>query len=450
MGEAKTGFRFSDDKTDSYPFSNWPLPILNNEVQSRPQYSVPGPTVRRDVPVIILNLFYTGVGIARDLAGSGLRVVGLSAHPNIYGNFTRFCEVRQAPNSQEKPEALQEFLLEATGELRGAVIFPTRDLDVLFLDRHRDKLEPHYRLAIPPRECLMQVLDKHALVNVARKAGVAVPRTLALHSEHELSRVAEEVGFPCVVKPISSYHWRESNNWDMVGGRKAFLVTSQEELTREYEQVRWANPEILVQEWIPGNTESISVLGGYVGENSQPLASFTARKIVQSPDDFGTGCVIRSEEIPELLEPTLRLWQALNYQGMAEVEYKRDSRTGKFLLIEMNTRHWDQHGLGRASGINLSLTAYKHLTGQNVTPMRTTTKRATWIAEDSFLFYCLRGFYRRELRLGRLWRQLPRPRIYGIFSWSDPWPFVRYMFGVMLPGVAKQAFRKLRRAEVPS
>jgi predicted ATP-grasp superfamily ATP-dependent carboligase len=398
--------------------------------------------------VIILNLFYTGVGIARDLAGFGLRVIGLSAHPKIFGNFTRFCEVRPAPNSQEQPQALEEFLLRTAGELRDAVIFPTRDLDVLFLDRHREQLEPHYRLAIPPRECLMRVLDKHALVNAAREAGVPVPRTLALHSENEIGRVAEEVGFPCVVKPISSFHWRESNNWDMVGGRKAFLVTSPEELKREYEQVRWANPEILVQEWIPGNTESISILGGYVGENSQPLAWFTARKVVQSPDNFGTGCVVRSEEIPELFEPTLRLWQTLGYHGMAEVEYKRDSRTGRFLLIEMNTRHWDQHGLGRASGINLSLTAYKHLTGQEVTPMRTPTKRATWIAEDSFFFYCMRGLYRRELRLGQLWQKLPKPRIYGICSWSDPWPFVRYMFGAMLPGIAKQVFRKLQRLKL--
>jgi D-aspartate ligase len=413
----------------------------------RTQDLSPAPCVQENVPVIILNLFYTGVGIARDLAGRGMRVVGLSAHPQIYGNFTRYCEVRQAPNSQEQPDALTEFLLQAAGELRGAVIFPTRDLDVLFLDRHRDRLEPHYRLAIPPRLSLLRVLNKHALVQAAREGGVAVPRTLALQSGEELGRVEEEVGFPCVVKPISSYHWRETNNWERVGGRKAFLVSTPQELKREYERVSEAHSEILVQEWIPGDTENIAVLGAYVGEDSQPLASFTARKVVQSPDDFGTGCVVRSEEIPELFEPTLRLWQILGYQGMAEVEFKCDSRTGKFMLIEMNTRHWDQHSLGGASGINLSLTAYRHLTGQSVAPLRTTTKRATWIAEDALLFYSLRGIYRRQLRLGRLWQQLSGPRIYGIFSWADPRPFVRYMFTVVLPAIAKQAFRQLRRRE---
>jgi D-aspartate ligase len=403
--------------------------------------------VREDAPVIILNLFYTGVGIARDLAGSGIKVVGLSAHPDIYGNFSRFCEVRSAPNSQEQPEALKDFLLRASNELRGAVIFPTRDLDVLFLDRHRYQLEPYYRLAIPSRPNLLQVLDKYALVRAAQEARVAVPRTLALRSMRELARVPEEVGFPCVVKPISSYHWRETNNWERVGGRKAFLVTTPQALEQEYARVSEAHPEILVQAWIPGSTEDIAVLGAYVGEDSQPLAYFTARKMVQSPDDFGTGCIVRSEEIPEIMEPSLRLWRTLGYQGMAEIEYKRDSRTGEFLLIEMNTRHWDQHCLGGPSGINLSLTAYRHLTGQRVSPVRTVTKRATWIAEDALLLYCLRAIYGRELRLGRLRRQLSGPRIYGIFSWRDPWPFVRYMFTVLLPTIAKQAFRKLHREE---
>jgi hypothetical protein len=51
-------------------------------------------------PVLILNLSYTGLGIARDLASRGVRVVGLSSDRRIYGNFTRTCEVRFAPDAQ--------------------------------------------------------------------------------------------------------------------------------------------------------------------------------------------------------------------------------------------------------------------------------------------------------------------------------------------------------------
>src|SRR5262245_2330405 len=114
-------------------------------------------------PVVILNMFHSGLGIARQLRGTGARVVGLSADPKVYGNFTRLCEVRRAPNSQEEPEHLAEFLMGAASELRGAVIFPTRDADVLFLDQFRSTLEPLYKLAIPSRPALCRVIDKAVL-----------------------------------------------------------------------------------------------------------------------------------------------------------------------------------------------------------------------------------------------------------------------------------------------
>ena len=34
-------------------------------------------------PVLIMNLFFTGLGIARDLSKCGVRVIGLSAHRDL-------------------------------------------------------------------------------------------------------------------------------------------------------------------------------------------------------------------------------------------------------------------------------------------------------------------------------------------------------------------------------
>jgi D-aspartate ligase len=397
-------------------------------------------------PVLIMNLFYTGMGIARDLSRTGVRIIGLSAHRNGAGNHTRLCEVRRSPNSQEQPELLADFLLEAAAELRGAVIFPTRDFDVLFLDRYRGMLGPHYRLAIPPRASLFKVLNKYALACTARDAGVAAPHSMIVRKPEDLDRAAKEVGFPCVIKPVSSHQWREGANWEKVGGRKAFLIDSRETLGREYAQVSRAHHELLVQEWIPGKAEEIVVLGGYVGASSELLAYFTARKIIQSPDEyFGTGCVVRSEDIPALFEPTRKLLQALDYRGMAEVEYKFDARTREFKLIEMNARHWDQHELGRASGVNLSWTAYTDLTGHPSSFRKEPNLQTTWIAEDPLIRHVLRGLYRRDIKLRALYQQVSPPRIYGTFSWRDPWPFAYCLCTQMIPALGKSFLRNLKK-----
>ena len=395
-------------------------------------------------PVIILNLFYTGLGIAHNLRGYGLRVIGLSADRQAYGRFSRFCEVRESPNSQENPEELKSYLLGLVGELNGAIIFPTRDADVLFLDHYREELEPCFRLAIPPRECLQNVVDKGKLVEIALRAGVSVPRTVVVRTREHISRVGDAVGYPCVVKPVRSADWRGGHNWEKVGGRKAFLVRNVVELEKEYAQIVSVTPELLIQEWIPGRPDQIVILGGYVGEDADPLAYFTARKLIQSPEDFGTGCIVESVDLPGLLEPTIRLWRALKYRGMAEVEYKRDARTDEYKLIEINTRHWDWHRLGMASGVNVSWAAYCDLAGISVSRKSPSIVPAKWIAEDATLLYLLRGVYHREIRLRSLQKDLSGRRLYGIFAWSDPLPFIYNLFGVFLPGIFRQVWSKLR------
>src|SRR5262249_51529530 len=375
------------------------------------------PKTQSAPPVIIMNMFYSGLAIARDLAGTGVRVIGLSSDRKAYGNFTRFCEVRQAPDSQSEPEKLAAFLRQAATELKGAVIFPTRDADVVFLDRYRNELSG-YRLSIPPQAALINALDKGALVRCAEAAGVPVPKSVVAHNADELKQVPATLSFPCVVKPVSSYLWRGEGKWQAVGCRKAFLADSWEQLREEYDRVAKVNPDVLVQEWIPGSTRDIAIMGGYFGENSEALGYFCARKLVQEPDDFGTGCVVQHVALQEIVQPSLRLCKSLGYRGMAEIEYKRDEKTGEHKLIEINTRHWDWHQLSHMSGVNLTRVAYSDLTGHKLdasTPARTGGK---WVAEDTLLLHSAAGIYNRRLTLRTVFRQVSGPKIFGIFKWA--------------------------------
>jgi D-aspartate ligase len=399
-------------------------------------------------PVIILNMFHSGLGIARDFAGKGIRVIGLSSDPEIYGNFTRHCEVRMAPNSQDAPEGLFERLLQLSSELRGAVIFPTRDADVLLLDRFRDNLANHFTLAIPPRDCLLRVMDKYALATAAQHAGLPIPRTIRISAGIDLCRVEREVGFPCVLKPVFAVTWRGADSWKNVGARKAVRVESVQQLESEYKLLSQVDNEMLVQQWVPGAADQIVVLGGYVQNGGDLTQYFTARKLIQSPDDFGTGCVIESQPIPKIVTLSERLCRALRYEGMAEIEYKYDQKSQQFLLIEINTRHWDWHRLASASDINLSWTAYRDLTGHPLERGWKRTARAKWVAEDALFIYALRALSRRQIRLRDLWRTLAGPRIYGVLDWRDPRPALRYCFLRFLPDLAKALFLNLRRGRL--
>src|SRR5690349_25151777 len=99
-------------------------------------------------PVFVMNTYYTGIGIGRNLRGRGVDVYGLSSEADAPGVRSRFFKaIYTVPNGRDEPEALCERLVELRRHHQVApVIFPTRDFDVLFLQKYQQSLSSLYRL----------------------------------------------------------------------------------------------------------------------------------------------------------------------------------------------------------------------------------------------------------------------------------------------------------------
>src|SRR5579884_2486833 len=305
-------------------------------------------------PAVVMNMFYTGLGIARSLGGQGVPVIGLTSRKGIYGNATRYARTVIAPDSKSEPEALLGYLLRM-GKETGTrpVIFPTRDHDVVFLDRFREELAPYFTPVIPDRSALAVCLDKWRTYIAACEAGVPAPRSWLIQESGDLETMLSEITFPCVLKPLEAHHWRAGGNWEIVGGRKAIPASSAGELVAEYAIVSRAEKRALVQEVIPGGDDHLLIFACYFDRTSKLAAGLHIRKLVQVPEGFGTGCIVETVDASELLEPTVRLLEKLHFTGIAEVEYKWDRATREYKLIEINPRAWDQHSIARAAGIDL-------------------------------------------------------------------------------------------------
>lgn len=389
-------------------------------------------------PAVILNMHYTGLAMARSLGRRGVPVIGLSAQQGVYGGWTRHAQVRNAPDSRDQPAELCETLLALAREIGpGAVLFPTRDHDVVFLSRYRRELTPHFHLVLPGEEALRVALDKGLTYEAAVRAGVATPATWVVNSSAELTAILGDVRFPCVLKPVEAHHWRQHGKWEAVGSRKAICLASAEELTQAYHGIAQAEGRALVQEVIPGGDDALLAVGCYVQQDGTWGGAFGAHKLIQTPAGYGTGCVLESADCSHLVEPTQRLLKSIGFRGVAEVEYKRHQTTGEYQLIEINPRPWDQHGLGEASGVDVCYLAYCDLTGQRPTETVPGRGPSKWIAEDAFLIEAIRLAGRRDPALQRLLAAVGGRRMYGIWDWRDPVPGLAYLFtGVPALGVA--------------
>lgn len=81
---------------------------------------------------IVMNMFYTGLGIARSLGSRGVRVIGLSSKRGVYGNYTRCAKVHVAPDSRDAPEGLLIYLLAMGRELGARACFSRPAMPIWF------------------------------------------------------------------------------------------------------------------------------------------------------------------------------------------------------------------------------------------------------------------------------------------------------------------------------
>ena len=377
-------------------------------------------------PVVVLNIHHSGLAIARCLGPLGVRVIGVSAKRNFHGNRSRWLEFRSSPDSLDDPSKLAHFLEGLADELgERPILLPTRDHDVNFISRFHTRLSARFILPTLAPGVLESVINKDALAAIARDAGIDVPRGVAVREAEQIELV-QTLRFPCICKPVYSSQWRRPGVWEAVGRQKAKYVSSFDELVAFYAGFSALDPVIQVQEWIPGSERQLQIFGSYCASNHEVVAYFTARKRLQFPALAGTGIVVEAIRLPELVEPSRGLLRALNFHGISEIEFKRDERDGRLYLIEVNPRHWDQHGLGNAVGVNLSEALYRDATHQPQREMLQTDESVIWVAEAEYLRHLLR------CALGRTdWENAAAAwgarRTWAVLDSKDPKPFLALM-----------------------
>src|SRR5437763_1642057 len=90
----------------------------SREDTAEPTHDPAGPTRSVAEPssppaaVMVMNLYSTGIGIARNLRSTGVPIHGISSEPDSPGmRYRLFSTIHRVPNSRDDPEALAEQLL---------------------------------------------------------------------------------------------------------------------------------------------------------------------------------------------------------------------------------------------------------------------------------------------------------------------------------------------------
>ena len=367
-------------------------------------------------PALVLQVSWAnGLDIIRDLSAEGVPLLALDANPRALGLRSRLAAGSVCPDPQRDEEAFVSFLEDVGRRLpRKGVLFPTHDQYIWPISKHAERLEQWFLIPFSRWETMRRLHDKRAQMEAAWRVGVDTPKTVFVDSAADLERGVEEIGFPCIFKPVESLAFKTRFR------RHVLEIGSAEELHEVYAKVDDCGT-LMLQDIVPGGDEELYTLGSYLDAQSRPLAQFTGHKLRQHPPRFGHVSMAVSRWVPELAKAGLRLLHELGYHGVSQVEFKRDPRDGSFRLMEVNARHWMWHSLATACGVNLSLAAYRDAIGEPyISPRQVDGLK--WVVSLTDTRDAFARWRRGEEKLRPWLRSYRGVRVDGLYSLRDPLP----------------------------
>jgi D-aspartate ligase len=379
-------------------------------------------------PAILLGGEATAVSVARSLGRAGVPVWALGRRSDPVRrsrHCSRFVEV----GGDDMQARWLEWL---HGAPAGAVVLPCEDDGLELVARNRSALLERGLVPIEADdEVLLAMLDKERTYALAEAAGIAVPRTATVGDRNGLVATAEEIGYPCALKPLHTHVFRRHFR------AKGFVAHSQNDLEALYERTRAHGVEVMITELIPGPDDRYWSFYTYIDREGEPLLVFTNRKLRQYPVKYGSGSYHLTDWSAEAAERGLHFCRSVALRGIANVEFKSDPRDGQLKLIECNQRFTGPNELLIGSGLDLPLFTYNRLTGRLLPAVGSYRNGvALWRPLDDF-----RAFraYRRsgELSFGRWVRSLLRPQRFQLASWTDPMPVIFAAARRLASGVRK-------------
>jgi D-aspartate ligase len=361
------------------------------------------------------------LGILRSLGRLGVPVYAVAADPVTSSFYSRYCRGKFVLDIESSPEEKSlQFLLDVSKKIGGRpILIPTDDGAASFVADHAEDLRAWFLFQDQVEGLVDSLNSKKEMYYLAKKHGLPTPEALFPQSRADVLDFLQDATFPVMLKAIYG-----SQLWD-AAGQKMFIVRSEAELLEKYDALEDpANPNLMLQEYIPGGDDTIWMLDGYFDKNSECLFAITGKKIRQYPISRGStslGICLQNETV-ELA--TIEFMKKVGYKGIVDIGYRYDARDGIYKVLDINPRIGSSFRLFvSSSGMDVARALYADFTGQPVEAGQLREGRK-WFVEDQDLASSLEYYKRDRLKAGEWLSSFRSVEEAAYFAFDDLWPCV--------------------------
>ncbi len=304
------------------------------------------------VPVVVVNSSLNSLGVVRSLAHGRMPIHLVATTRRGPAAWSRYCHFERIPSLVGRD--LVDGLINISRRIgERPVLILTSDAEVQTLSACREEIAPHFRLSLPSKELVRTLADKTLFQKYAEREGFPVPRGVSISDLGDLP-LLKSLALPVVIKP--------GDKTFVLDGKveRAVRADTLESMHAAVRRMLKCAP-LVIQEWIEGaDTDIYFTL--FVGDSaSRATAMFSGRKLVCDPPDVGnTAVCVAAPEVADELETICRQFIArVGYQGIGSMEFKRNARDGRFMMVEPTVGRTDwQEEIATLCGINIPLITY--------------------------------------------------------------------------------------------
>jgi D-aspartate ligase len=355
-------------------------------------------------PAVVVGADLNGLGVARSLARKGVPV-WLADLDRTHPTMRTRCATTVAIASLGGAAVIDALIWLRDRFDTDPVLFLTREDTVAAVARDRERVLGCYRLSMPAEALMRELTDKRGFQTLAQQQGYPVPEAVWLTGPEDLA-ACDAPGYPCVLKPAIKTP-RYAAHFS-----KAYKVEDRHQLEKLIKDIDGA-AVMIAQDWIEGGDDRIYFCLQYRQRAPRASLSFTGRKLRSWPPATGgtASCVPAPEAAAELTRLTDAFFAAVGFFGLGSMEFKHDTRTGRYLMVEPTVGRTDfQEEIATLNGVNIPYAAYCGELGRDLAAAAGAARPAAWIVDPIDRWSAerqgiARGFPGGLRRYDALWRR---------------------------------------------
>lgn len=265
-----------------------------------------------------------GLGVIACLRNQGFQFILLSHNLKNTARYSRY--VSKTFYYHAEKDSLKDKIISIANQYDIDLIMPYDELEIREVTIHKEELSKYAPCILGTDSINFDIgIHKEKLASFLTINNMPCPRYASLGDTLLIEAMIKEFGYPLLLKPVR-----------MASGRMIQKLNDKSSLEKIIEENQDNLANFILQPFIIGNDVTCNV----ICKNGVIVCYTIQESPVKTGSNFTSNDNLCFHDDPEVVEVAANMMKALNWNGVACIDMRRDEKTRKLYILEINGRFW--------------------------------------------------------------------------------------------------------------